>query len=97
MDTVQNALQVSFLVKENYIAVENGEDGLPLVRVVANPKTPGQAEPAQAICSIDVAYCNVCVLKYIFGMLLLIIILQKMAQHYNISQPMLKKLHVPDN
>ncbi|KAH8328532.1 hypothetical protein KR067_010555 [Drosophila pandora] len=79
MDTVQNALQVSFLVKENYIAVENGDDGLPLVRVVANPKAPGQAEPAQAICSIDVAYCN------------------KMAQHYNISQPMLKKLHVPDS
>lgn len=72
MDTVQNALQVSFLVKENYIAVENGDDGLPLVRVVANPKAPGQAEPAQAICSIDVAYCNVCILRYILDMPLLL-------------------------
>ncbi|XP_017098822.2 uncharacterized protein Nse4 [Drosophila bipectinata] len=64
MDTVQNALQVSFLVKENYIAVENGADGLPLVRVVPNHKAPGQAESSQAICSIDVAYCNKMVKHY---------------------------------
>ncbi|KAH8333148.1 hypothetical protein KR074_007929 [Drosophila pseudoananassae] len=96
MDTVQNALQVSFLVKENYIAVENGEDGLPLVRIVPNPKTLGQAESSQAICSIDVAYCNVCIL-YVFKMLLFMFVLQKMAHHYSIHQPLLKKQHVPDS
>ncbi|XP_016975969.2 non-structural maintenance of chromosome element 4 [Drosophila rhopaloa] len=57
MDTVQNALQISFLVKENYISVENGEDGLPLVHVVNSKRVEGN-ESAQAICSIDVTFCE---------------------------------------
>ncbi|XP_033171679.1 uncharacterized protein LOC117148417 [Drosophila mauritiana] len=77
MDTVQNALQLSFLVKENYISIENGEDGLPLVRVVNSKSVEGKA-PAQAICSIDVSFC------------------EKMVQHYNLHEPMLKRLPVSD-
>lgn len=61
METVQNALQVSFLVKENMIAIENGgDDGLPLVYIVPNPKGLAENESAQAICSIDVSFCEVC-------------------------------------
>ncbi|KAH8341582.1 hypothetical protein KR059_010629 [Drosophila kikkawai] len=61
METVQNALQVSFLVKENIIAIKNGsDDGLPLVYVVANPKALANNEASQAICSLDVSYCKVC-------------------------------------
>ncbi|EDX04550.1 GD23706 [Drosophila simulans] len=77
MDTVQNALQLSFLVKENYISIENGEDGLPLVRVVNSKSVEGNA-PAQAICSIDVSFC------------------EKMVKHYNLHEPMLKRLPVSD-
>ncbi|KAH8287903.1 hypothetical protein KR018_006957 [Drosophila ironensis] len=77
MDTVQNALHLSFLIREQCVSIKNGEDGLPVVDVVAKPKAPGQEEPAQAICSIDVAYC------------------EKMAQHYKIHEPMLKKLGEP--
>ncbi|XP_016928743.2 uncharacterized protein Nse4 [Drosophila suzukii] len=73
MDTVQNALQLSFLVKENIISIENGDDGLPLVRVV-NSKNADGNESAQAICSIDVSFC------------------EKMAKHYNLREPMLKRL-----
>ncbi|XP_017042916.1 non-structural maintenance of chromosome element 4 [Drosophila ficusphila] len=73
MDTVQNALQLSFLAKEKYIAIENGDDGLPLVNVV-NSKSSEDNEPAQAICSIDVSFC------------------EKMVKHYNLREPMLKKL-----
>ncbi|KAH8281804.1 hypothetical protein KR054_003089, partial [Drosophila jambulina] len=59
METVQNALQVSFLVKENMISIENGrDDGLPLVNIVSNPKGLADVEAAQAICSLDVAYCE---------------------------------------
>nr|AAY84979.1 IP09447p [Drosophila melanogaster] len=77
MDTVQNALQLSFLVKENYISIENGEDGLPLVRVVNSKSVEGNA-PAQAICSIDVSFC------------------EKMVKHYNLHEPMLKRLPVSE-
>ncbi|KAH8410575.1 hypothetical protein KR009_003814, partial [Drosophila setifemur] len=58
MDTVQNALQLSFLVKENLINIKNGDDGLPLVSVSANQKRPHKNESAQAICSIDVSFCQ---------------------------------------
>ncbi|EDV59034.2 EP300-interacting inhibitor of differentiation 3 [Drosophila erecta] len=78
METVQNALQLSFLVKENYISIENGEDGLPLVRVV-NSRSVEENEPAQAICSIDVSFC------------------EKMVDHYNIREPMLKRLPVSES
>ncbi|XP_017075081.2 LOW QUALITY PROTEIN: non-structural maintenance of chromosome element 4 [Drosophila eugracilis] len=78
MDTVQNALQVSFLVKENFISIENGEDGLPLVHVV-NLNDAEERESAQAICSIDVSFC------------------EKMAKHYNLHEPMLKRLPVDDS
>eukprot|EP00099_Drosophila_melanogaster_P003118 NP_001162938.1 Non-SMC element 4, isoform C [Drosophila melanogaster] len=77
MDTVQNALQLSFLVKENYISIENGEDGLPLVRVVNSKSVEGNA-PSQAICSIDVTFC------------------EKMVKHYNLHEPMLKRLPVSE-
>ncbi|KAI8042366.1 uncharacterized protein LOC128261362 [Drosophila gunungcola] len=78
MDTVQNALQLSFLVKENLISVENGEDGLPLVHVVSSKRVEGN-EPAQAICSIDVSFC------------------EKMAKHYDLSEPMLKRLQINES
>ncbi|KAH8246739.1 hypothetical protein KR038_002768, partial [Drosophila bunnanda] len=59
METVQNALQVSFLVKENMIGIKNGsDDGLPLVYVVANPKGLADSESSQAICSLDVSFCE---------------------------------------
>ncbi|KAH8248524.1 hypothetical protein KR032_000325, partial [Drosophila birchii] len=58
METVQNALQVSFLVKENLITIINGsDDGLPVVSLVANPEALNN-EPSQAICSLDVSFCE---------------------------------------
>ncbi|KAH8389447.1 EP300-interacting inhibitor of differentiation 3 [Drosophila serrata] len=59
METVQNALQVSFLVKENMIGIKNGsDDGLPLVYVVDNHKALADKDPSQAICSLDVSFCE---------------------------------------
>ncbi|XP_068150613.1 uncharacterized protein Nse4 [Drosophila tropicalis] len=59
METVQNGLQVSFLIKENMIALSNDDDGYPQVHVVANERSELlQAEAQQAICQLDVKFCK---------------------------------------
>ncbi|XP_064554307.1 uncharacterized protein Nse4 [Drosophila montana] len=58
MDSVQNALIISFLVKENLISLENGADGLPQVRINSNSKESATNESCQAICCLDVELCE---------------------------------------
>ncbi|XP_030372082.1 non-structural maintenance of chromosomes element 4 homolog A [Scaptodrosophila lebanonensis] len=53
MNTVHNALNVSFLVRENVISISKGVDGLPQVGVVTNPTEIADNEPLQNICRID--------------------------------------------
>jgi len=89
-------LQLSFLVKENIISIENGDDGLPLVRVV-NSKNADGNESAQAFCSIDVSFCEVSTECYVLMISILRISLQKMAKHYNLREPMLKRLLVNES
>ncbi|EDW28324.1 GL19011 [Drosophila persimilis] len=79
MDSVQNALNISFLVQENMIYIEPGNDNLPQIRTVANPRNLSTNGSAQAICAIDVNFC------------------QKMVKHYNIQEPMLKRLEKDDS
>lgn len=59
MDTVQNSLIVSFLIKENLLLMENGADGLPQVKLNSNPKENAASESFQAICRLDVELCEV--------------------------------------
>ncbi|KAL7738938.1 hypothetical protein ACLKA6_016936 [Drosophila palustris] len=57
MDSVQNALIISFLVKENLISIENGTDGLPHVKV--NTVQVSTTEDSnQDICCLDVELCE---------------------------------------
>ncbi|XP_001357397.3 uncharacterized protein Nse4 [Drosophila pseudoobscura] len=79
MASVQNALNISFLVQENMIYIEPGNDNLPQIRTVANPRNLSTNGSAQAICAIDVNFC------------------QKMVKHYNIQEPMLKRLEKDDS
>ncbi|XP_034128626.1 uncharacterized protein LOC117584005 isoform X2 [Drosophila guanche] len=80
MDSVQNSLNVSFLVQENMVHIEPGNDNLPQIRCAANPRTLStNGSSAQAICTIDVDFC------------------QKMVKHYNIQEPMLKRLEKHDS
>lgn len=58
MDTVQNSLIISFLIKENLIWMENGADGLPQIKL-NNSKESIASEPFQAICRLDLELCEV--------------------------------------
>ncbi|BFF94989.1 uncharacterized protein DMAD_12488 [Drosophila madeirensis] len=65
---------------ENMVYIEPGNDNLPQIRCVANPRTLStNGSSAQAICAIDVDFC------------------QKMVKHYNIQEPMLKRLEKNDS
>ncbi|XP_017858779.1 PREDICTED: non-structural maintenance of chromosome element 4 isoform X1 [Drosophila arizonae] len=57
MDTVQNSLIISFLIKENLIWMENGADGLPQIKL-NNSKESIASEPFQAICRLDLELCE---------------------------------------
>ncbi|XP_032595102.1 non-structural maintenance of chromosome element 4 isoform X1 [Drosophila grimshawi] len=58
MDSVQNALIISFLNKENLLTLEKGEDGLPQVRLNSNPQDSSENESYQAISTLDVDLCK---------------------------------------
>lgn len=59
MDSVQNALIISFLVKENLISIEDGTDGLPHVTVNTVQQVSTMDDSNQAICRLDVELCQV--------------------------------------
>lgn len=58
MDSVQNALIISFLVKENLVAIADGTDGLPHVLVNTGSKEASTDVSNQAICRLDVELCE---------------------------------------
>lgn len=59
MESVQNALIVSFLLKENLISLERGEDDLPQIRVSSVQVETATEDSNQAICGLDVELCEV--------------------------------------
>jgi len=59
MDSVQNALIISFLVKENLVSIVDGTDGLPHVIVNTGSKEASTDVSNQAICRLDVELCEV--------------------------------------
>lgn len=59
MESVQNALIVSFLLKENLISLEKGEDNLPQIRVTSSQVETVSEDSNQAICGLDVELCEV--------------------------------------
>ncbi|KAH8306734.1 hypothetical protein KR044_011617 [Drosophila immigrans] len=101
MDSVQNALIISFLVKENMISIENGNDGFPYVTVNSMPKESSIVESNQAICNLDVELCKVSAacyhLAYLNNTNFDIHILQKYAKYYNIKEPMLSRGNLNEN
>ncbi|XP_060644619.1 uncharacterized protein LOC132783469 [Drosophila nasuta] len=64
MDTVQNSLIISILVKENMISIENGNDGLPYVTVNSMPKESSTQDSSQAICGLNDELCKKYVKHY---------------------------------
>ncbi|XP_022233295.1 uncharacterized protein LOC111081521 isoform X2 [Drosophila obscura] len=64
MNSVQNSLNISFLVQENMIRIEPGINDLPQIRCVANPRNVSTKGSAQAICAIDVLFCQEMVKYY---------------------------------
>ncbi|KAH8402541.1 hypothetical protein KR222_008594, partial [Zaprionus bogoriensis] len=58
MESVQNALIVSFLVKENLISLENGADNLPQITVNTSQVDTSLGESNQLLCRLDVELCE---------------------------------------
>ncbi|ALC39279.1 CG13142 [Drosophila busckii] len=58
MDTVQNALLISFLVKEQLLHLDNADDGLPQISIVSSA-IESNTESQQAICGLDMKLCEV--------------------------------------
>lgn len=59
METVQNAMIVSFLLKENLISLATGEDGLPQITVNTGQVESSSEDSNQSICGLDVELCEV--------------------------------------
>lgn len=59
METVQNAMIVSFLLKENLISLATGEDGLPQITVNTSQVESSSEDSNQSICGLDVELCEV--------------------------------------
>lgn len=59
METVQNAMIVSFLLKENLISLATGEDGLPQITVNTGQVESSLEDSNQSICGLDVELCEV--------------------------------------
>lgn len=59
METVQNAMIVSFLLKENLISLATGEDGLPQITVNTGQAESSSEDSNQSICGLDVELCEV--------------------------------------
>lgn len=59
MESVQNAMIISFLLKENLISLATGEDGLPQITVNTSQVESSSEDSNQSICGLDVELCEV--------------------------------------
>ncbi|KAL9880026.1 non-structural maintenance of chromosomes element 4 homolog A-like isoform X1 [Glossina fuscipes] len=58
MNTVENAFQMSFLVRDGNIAIERGEDLYPQVRIARMSEMESITDTTQAICSLSIEFCE---------------------------------------
>ncbi|XP_017488041.1 PREDICTED: EP300-interacting inhibitor of differentiation 3 [Rhagoletis zephyria] len=64
MNTVENAFQIAFLVRDNCLAIETGEDNYPHVRLVRSEEVNTVKETTQAICTLNVEKCREMIVFY---------------------------------
>ncbi|KAM7349041.1 SMC5-SMC6 complex kleisin component Non-SMC element 1 [Cochliomyia hominivorax] len=58
MNTVENAFQMAFLARDGNISIETGNDGYPQVRLVPKDEIERYPETTQAICSLNMEFCQ---------------------------------------
>ncbi|XP_067640468.1 EP300-interacting inhibitor of differentiation 3 [Eurosta solidaginis] len=64
MNTVENAFQIAFLVHDNRIAIETGDDNYPQVRLIRSDEVNAVKETTQAICTLNLEKCREMIIFY---------------------------------
>ncbi|XP_054728273.1 EP300-interacting inhibitor of differentiation 3 [Anastrepha obliqua] len=64
MNTVENAFQIAFLVRDNRLAIETGPDNYPHVRLVHSGEVNAVKETTQAICTLNLEKCREMIVFY---------------------------------